>query len=188
VTPLRSALLEPCSCCRIGDAWVHPRPPPCCPASPIPFAPSQQAEHPLMPDGESYSSLANRIASKAGLEQKDLKAQGKKDGSGLVYEFEGEKWALEDGTSYYLHRCTSPSHIHNLPLSARIRLTKRRRPVHPLLPVPSFFHPFCDAPPQPAPGPRALCQVGCSPRVLQRFFRRQEQVAQGRQVGQGGKV
>jgi hypothetical protein len=42
--------------------------------------------------------LVGRVASKAGLGEKEVKAlKEKKDGSGLVYEYEGGKWSLEDG-------------------------------------------------------------------------------------------
>jgi hypothetical protein len=62
-----------------------------------------------MPDGEQYDGLIDRIAKKAGLGSEEVSAlkQGK-DGSGLVYEFEGGRWSLEDG-EYPSHRIESVS-------------------------------------------------------------------------------
>jgi hypothetical protein len=51
-------------------------------------------------DDETFNTFLERIAPKAGLQQQDIQAlkQGK-DGSGLVYEYEGQRYSLEDGSS-----------------------------------------------------------------------------------------
>lgn len=49
-------------------------------------------------EGESHSSLVARIVKKAGYSEEEQKAvKSGKDGAGLVYEFEGARWSLEDG-------------------------------------------------------------------------------------------
>ena len=69
-------------------------------------------------DGESFQSLISRIVSKSGISSAEQKAiQERKDGAGVVYEFEGERWSLEDGeySTLGVKSCTE----------------YRRRPVHP---------------------------------------------------------
>lgn len=61
----------------------------------------------IFPDGEEYSDLVSRIASKASLSKDDVTALKEgKDGAGLVYEFEGGRWSLEDGESSFLVRAS----------------------------------------------------------------------------------
>ncbi len=51
-------------------------------------------------DGESFNSLLDRIAAKSGLSHAEQTSfKGLKEGSALQYEYEGERWSLEDGTS-----------------------------------------------------------------------------------------
>ena len=54
----------------------------------------------LIPDDETFAAFLDRIAPKAGLQQKDVQTLKEgKDGSSLVYEYEGERYSLEDGSS-----------------------------------------------------------------------------------------
>lgn len=56
-------------------------------------------------DDESFAAFLDRIAPKAGLQTKDVQALKEgKDGSGLVYEYEGERYSLEDGPCCRLDR------------------------------------------------------------------------------------
>ncbi|KAK4685688.1 hypothetical protein P7C73_g4457, partial [Tremellales sp. Uapishka_1] len=49
-------------------------------------------------EGESHSAFLSRIIAKSALSSDTTEAiKEKKDGSGLVYEFEGGRWSLEDG-------------------------------------------------------------------------------------------
>lgn len=51
-----------------------------------------------MADGESFAKLQDRIVEKAGLSRVEAQAvRDRKDGAGLVYEYDGSRWALEDG-------------------------------------------------------------------------------------------
>lgn len=53
----------------------------------------------MITEGESYDGLLDRVAHKAGLEASQTKAlKSHKDG-GLAYEYQGEKYSLEDSTS-----------------------------------------------------------------------------------------
>ncbi|TXT10688.1 hypothetical protein VHUM_02193 [Vanrija humicola] len=48
-------------------------------------------------DGESCTQLIDRILNKARLSAEEAEAvQAKHDGAGVVYEFDGDRWALED--------------------------------------------------------------------------------------------
>jgi hypothetical protein len=49
-------------------------------------------------DGETYDSLFDRISKKAGLQTAQAKALKSGQEGGLVYEYKGEKYSLEDGT------------------------------------------------------------------------------------------
>ena len=51
-----------------------------------------------MADGESYDDLVDRMCAKGGISKDDVAAvKARKDGAGLVYEFDNGRWALEDG-------------------------------------------------------------------------------------------
>lgn len=57
----------------------------------------------LSVEDEKHAGLISRIASKAGLSRKEATSlQEGKEGSGLVYEYEGSRWSLEDGMSTIL--------------------------------------------------------------------------------------
>ena len=61
-------------------------------------------------DGEGYAKMIDRIATKAGLSTEDATALKEgKDGAGLVYEFEGSRFALEDGVSIRQCHHVNPS-------------------------------------------------------------------------------
>lgn len=49
-------------------------------------------------DKEDCASLIERILAKARLPAEEAAAvRAKSDGAGIVYEYEGDRWALEDG-------------------------------------------------------------------------------------------
>lgn len=51
-----------------------------------------------LPEKEDAAGLIDRIVTKAHLSTDDANAvREKKDGAGVVYEFDGDRWALEDG-------------------------------------------------------------------------------------------
>lgn len=53
-----------------------------------------------MVDEEKFPDFLTRIATKSGLDEETVKAvKERKDGAGVVYEFEGGRWSLEDGSS-----------------------------------------------------------------------------------------
>lgn len=52
----------------------------------------------ILVDSEGYASLIDRIITKAGVDKHDAESVRRgKDGAGLVYEFDGARWSLEDG-------------------------------------------------------------------------------------------
>jgi hypothetical protein len=52
-----------------------------------------------MPERESFDSLLDRITRKSGLQSLYIQAIKSGQDGGLVYEYKGEKYSLEDGKS-----------------------------------------------------------------------------------------
>ena len=50
-----------------------------------------------MIEGESFEKLLDRITRKSGLQPAQIKAIKSGQDGGLVYEYKGEKYSLEDG-------------------------------------------------------------------------------------------
>jgi len=48
-------------------------------------------------EGESFEKLLDRITRKSGLQPAQIKAIKSGQDGGLVYEYKGEKYSLEDG-------------------------------------------------------------------------------------------
>jgi len=48
--------------------------------------------------GEDFDSLFDRISKKAGLQSEQAKSLKSGQEGGLVYEYKGDKYSLEDGT------------------------------------------------------------------------------------------
>ncbi|GFZ44890.1 hypothetical protein JCM24511_02616 [Saitozyma sp. JCM 24511] len=60
-------------------------------------------------DGEGYAGLIDRIVLKAGLDKPDAESVRRaKDGAGLVYEFDGARWSLEDDDDLQILRSRLP--------------------------------------------------------------------------------
>ncbi|RSH89657.1 hypothetical protein EHS25_002208 [Saitozyma podzolica] len=60
-------------------------------------------------DGEGYAGLIDRIVIKAGLDKPDAESVRRgKDGAGLVYEFDGARWSLEDDDDLQILRSRLP--------------------------------------------------------------------------------
>jgi hypothetical protein len=78
-------------------------------------------------DGQTFKSLLDRIASKSGLSTAEQTAlKGRKEGAGIIYEFEGERWSLEDGRSFLLRSYPSPPPLPSRNAPAHAQMTTWR--------------------------------------------------------------
>ena len=67
----------------------------------FPISPHPQYSNRLtLAENESFDSLLDRITRKSGLKSSSVQAIKSGQDGGLVYEYKGEKYALEDGVSY----------------------------------------------------------------------------------------
>ena len=76
-------------------------------------------------EGEGHGKLIDRICTKLSLQKDDLTAVKEgKDGAGLVYEFEGGRWALDDGP----FTATTRSSTYSLPVDDDLQILHSRLP------------------------------------------------------------
>jgi hypothetical protein len=120
-----------------------------------------QADHPV--DGEGYAGLIDRIVIKAGLDKPEAESVRRgKDGAGLVYEFDGARWSLEDGECGERPGATGTRPVRFTTVLVLMCLSsRRRRPADPSLSPAAIYHTLCYPPPDTSRG-----SCGCSARIL----------------------